>query len=161
MNRRAVIGCGNLNRSDDAAGVRVVQRLRQLVVQTCGALPLDLTLFDAGTAGMEVMFAARGVQDLVIVDACRSGAAPGSIYQVPAHELVNAPPQSYGLHDFRWDHALYAGQRIYGAAFPTAIQVWLMEVENTDLGLTLTPVMADAVETVAQRLLNTWVLLPS
>ena len=54
----AVIGCGNLNRSDDGGGVIVAQRL---LAQGFGPSP-RLRIFDAGTNGMDVLFQARGAR---------------------------------------------------------------------------------------------------
>ena len=52
---------------------------------------------------------------------------------------------SLNLHDFRWDHALYAGQRIFGASFPTEVTVFLIEAGTLELGCELsTPVSAAA-----------------
>ena len=101
-----VIGCGNLNRSDDAAGVRVIQQLRRDFGDT---LPADVRLFDAGTGGMDVMFQARGARQLIIVDACRSGTEAGAIFRLPGTEIDTVHQPAYSLHDFRWDHAVHAG----------------------------------------------------
>ena len=137
-----VIGCGNLNRSDDAAGVRVVQRLRE---QFGEPSPPGVTLFDAGTGGMEVMFKARGASALIIVDACRSGSEAGAIFRLPGAEIDTAHVPGYSLHDFRWDHAVHAGRRIFGAAFPDDLTVYLNEAGSLQLGTELTPPVEHAV----------------
>jgi hydrogenase maturation protease len=130
-----VVGCGNLNRSDDGLGVCVVQMLRE----TWGeALPKGVKLFDAGTAGIEVMFQARGASALIIVDACRSGSEPGAVFRVPGTEIDTAHQPSYSLHDFRWDHAVHAGRRIFGDAFPSDLMVYLVEAGSLELGTELT-----------------------
>ena len=116
-----IIGCGNLNRSDDGVGVIVAQRLIEWV-NTHGIN--DTTVFDAGTAGMEVMFRARGAKRLIMVDASKSGSEPGAVFQVPGAELERGHEPTYSLHDFRWDHALYAGRRIFGADFPSDVTVF-------------------------------------
>jgi hydrogenase maturation protease len=79
-----VIGCGNLNRSDDGVGVRVIQALR---MRWADGVPDGVRLFDAGTGGMEVMFQARGAGALLIVDACRSGSPPGAVFTLPGEEI--------------------------------------------------------------------------
>ncbi len=144
----AVIGCGNLNRSDDGIGVVVAQRLL--------ALPLPpnapVKIFDAGTNGMDILFQARGARKLVIVDASSSGSEPGAIFEVPGSELENKPAPSYTLHDFRWDHALYAGRRIWGDDFPTDVTVFLIEAASLGFGLDLSPPVLQAAETVTQRI---------
>jgi hydrogenase maturation protease len=140
-----VIGCGNLNRSDDAVGVRVLHRLR---AAWGTALPAAVRLFDAGTDGMAVMFQARGARALIIVDASRSGSQPGAVFRVPGSEIDGAHEPGYSLHDFRWDHAVYAGRRIFGSAFPADLTVYLVEAGSLELGTELTPPVAAAVDTV-------------
>jgi hydrogenase maturation protease len=144
----AVIGCGNPNRRDDGAGPRVVELLRQR------SLPDHVGLYDAGTDGMAVMYRARGVASLVIVDARAPEGAPGAVYDVPGNVLEAMPPQSHNLHDFRWDHALYAGRRIYGEAFPDDIRVFLIEAESLDLGLGLSAPVEAAAHSVADALVQ-------
>ena len=144
-----VIGCGNLNRSDDAAGVRVVQRLR---AEFGAGLRADVRLFDAGTDGMQVMFQARGAQRLIIVDACRSASDAGAIFCLPGSEIDTAHAPAYSLHSFRWDHAVHAGRRIFGAAFPSDLTVFLIEAGSLELGLELTAEVDRAVDQVSQRI---------
>lgn len=140
-----VIGCGNLNRSDDAVGVRVLHRLR---ASWGAALPAAVRLFDAGTDGMAVMFQARGAHALIIVDASRSGSDPGAVFCLPGSEIDGAHQPGYSLHDFRWDHAVYAGRRIFGSAFPADLTVYLVEAGSLELGTELTSPVAAAVDTV-------------
>ena len=148
-----VIGCGNLNRSDDGAGVCVVQRLRR---ELGAALPDDVRIFDAGTGGMEVMFQARGAGALVIVDACRSGSEAGAFFCLPGSEIDTAHAPAHSLHDFRWDHAVHAGRRIFAAAFPDDVTVYLVKAGSLELGTELTAPVALAVNKVcgfvAQRI---------
>ena len=127
-----VIGCGNTNRSDDAAGVLVAQRLIVALEET----PVEgVQVFDAGTSGMDTLFQARGSDTLIIVDANISDSEPGSIFEVPGSELANAYDAAYSLHDFRWDHALHAGKKIFGDEYPEDVTVYLIEVKSIELGL--------------------------
>jgi hydrogenase maturation protease len=149
-----ILGCGNPNRSDDGAGPHVIALLRERGV------PDGVRLYDVGTDGMTVMYRARGATHLVIVDARVPDGSPGTIYEVPGDVLAAPPKQSMGLHDFRWDHALYTGHRIYGDAFPASVSVFLIEAASLDLGLSLGPEVAAATEKVADRvsaLIAQWV----
>jgi hydrogenase maturation protease len=151
----AVIGCGNSNRSDDGIGPVVI---RELATRGLGDDP-RVRLLDAGTDGMAVMFAARHCRSLIIIDSCRSGAEPGAIFQLPGAALERQAEPSLTLHDFRWNHALYAGRRLYDAAFPTAVTVFLVEAGSVDFGLELGPPVAAAAVSVADRieaLLRAW-----
>ena len=142
----AIIGCGNPNRTDDGVGPYVIKLLRDR------DLPDNVVLFDGGTVGLCVMYQARGCSRLVIIDARIPDGNPGSIYEVPGDILERPPNQSLNLHDFRWDHALFAGRKIYGDAFPQDVTVLLVEAASLDMGLELTPEIERAAGAVAQRI---------
>ena len=144
----AIIGCGNSNRCDDGVGVFVAQALQASLRQR----PCDgVRVFDAGTGGMDVMFQARGASKLIVVDASKSGSPPGAIFEVPGSELQREHEPSFSLHDFRWDHALAAGRRIFREQFPADVSVVLIEAQSLALGLELSaPVRAAAERVIAQ-----------
>ena len=145
-----IIGCGNLNRSDDAVGVLVARRL----IQRLDRHPVEgVRVFDCGTGGMEVMFKARGSAALLILDAATSGAPPGTIYDVPGAELERPYEPVFSLHDFRWEHALAAGRRIFKDDFPREVRVWLVEAKELGLGLELSAEVTKAAESLYQRAL--------
>jgi hydrogenase maturation protease len=143
-----IIGCGNPTRGDDGLGPYVAGRLRRHV-ETLGRD--DVRVFDAGTDGMSVMFGARNSDALVIVDAARTGVEPGAVYEVPGHVLARDYEASLSLHDFRWNHALAAGRRMFADAFPASVVVLLVEVEDTRFGLELSPPVRAAAERVIAR----------
>ena len=140
-----VIGCGNLNRCDDAVGVIIAQKLQELFKDQNLS---NLKIYDCGTSGMEVMFQARGSEKLIIVDACSTDSEPGTIYKVPGNELEELPEPSYSLHDFRWDHALAAGRKIFKEEFPNDVTVYLIEAENLGLGLEISASLKNSVQNV-------------
>jgi hydrogenase maturation protease len=144
MTSCAIIGCGNPNRCDDGVAARVLHLLHNVIGDHNG-----VHLLDAGTDGIRVMFAARGCTALIIIDACRSGSETGAIFEVPGAELAQPPPDSFNLHDFRWDHALYAGRRIFADDFPPEVTVFLIEAERVEYGTELSPAVAAAAERVA------------
>jgi hydrogenase maturation protease len=146
-----IIGCGNPNRSDDGAGIAVVRRLMDRLGGDRGE---STRLFDAGTNGMQVMFEARGASELVLVDASSSRSEPGSIFEVPGEVLQNVPAPGHGLHGFRWDHALYAGKKIFGCDFPDRVTVYLIESQTLELGIGLSAPVEHAVARVIDRILE-------
>jgi hydrogenase maturation protease len=143
----AIIGCGNVNRGDDGAGLAVLDTLRERGLEQQG-----LRLLDAGTDGMGVIYAAQGCRTLIIVDASRTGSTPGAVFELPGWAVENAPPPSFSLHDFRWDHALFAGRRTYGQAFPADVVVLLIEAASLAFGVGLSPIVARSAAKVADRI---------
>lgn len=144
-----IIGCGNSNRTDDGVGVYVAQQLQRLLLSNPKQ---NVRVFDAGTGGIDVMFHARGSSRLIIIDASNTGSEPGSIYEVPGEELVAEREPSYSLHDFRWDHAIYAGRKIFKEDFPDDVTVFLIEAASLGMGLELTEPAKAAAENVIGRL---------
>jgi hydrogenase maturation protease len=153
-----VIGCGNANRTDDAAGLEVV---RLLGTSTALGMRPDVKLLDAGTDGMAVMFAARGCSTLIVVDACRTGAEPGAIFEIPGGSVERRFEPSFNLHDFRWDHALYAGRQIFRDAFPSDVTAYLIEAQRLDLGCGLTEAVSRAAARVAECISTRILRLPT
>ncbi len=145
----SIIGCGNSNRSDDGVGVYVVRRLMESQALDCNK---EVRLFDAGTAGMEVMFQARGSSALIIIDANQCGAEPGAIFEAPGEFLANIPEPAFNLHGFRWDHALYAGKKIFKEEFPQDVSVYLIEGENLGLGLELSESVQKSADLVVAKI---------
>ncbi|ABA23552.1 Peptidase M52, hydrogen uptake protein [Trichormus variabilis ATCC 29413] len=146
-----IIGCGNLNRSDDAVGVIIAQRLQKYLAENPRP---HVQVYDCGTAGMEVMFQARGSKQLVIIDASSTGSEPGAVFKVPGEELAALPEPSYNLHDFRWDHALAAGKKIFPDDFPQDVTVYLIEAANLDFGLELSPVVEKSADVVFEKIVE-------
>jgi hydrogenase maturation protease len=144
-----VIGCGNANRNDDGIGPEVVRALRD---RGAGRQPEQVRLIDAGTDGMAAMFAARGCRSLIIVDACRSGSEPGAIFELPGDELERSYTPTLNLHDFRWDHALHAGRKIFREDFPSDVIVLLVEAQTVAFGIGLSPAVSLAAARVVERI---------
>ena len=154
----AIVACGNPNRRDDGAGLEVLRLLRS---DETLAIPQDTArLLDAGTDGMAVMFAARGCKMLIIVDASRSGSESGSVFEVPGSELEQPPRSSFSLHDFRWDHALFAGRQMFRDDFPSEVKVFLIEAETIDLGIGLSGKVSEAARKVAARIRDIVLSMP-
>jgi hydrogenase maturation protease len=146
-----VIGCGNLTRSDDGVGVVVARAVHDALSPAQRA---RVAVFDAGTDGMGVMYRARGATALIVVDASRSGTEPGTIHEVPGTVLEGPPPAGLTLHDFRWDHALYVGRRLYGDDFARDTRVFLIEAEDLSFGVELSDRVQRAASRVAGMILE-------
>lgn len=144
-----VIGCGNRLRGDDAAGPLVIERLSRR------GPPTGIRCLDAGTAGVDAVLAMRGAEHVVFVDACRSGAEPGTILELPAAEIMAATAGRGELstHGIRWDHALRLACSVLGDAAPRRVGVYLIEAGSLALGARLSPAVQRAVEQVTERLL--------
>lgn len=146
-----IIGCGNPNRGDDGVGVAIAQRLQTYLAKYPIA---GVQVFDCGTAGIEVMFRAKGSDRLIIIDASSTGSEPGAVFEVPGSELEALPNPSYNLHDFRWDHALAAGRKIF-SEFPVDVTVFLIEAACLDFSLELSSSVEKSSDIVFSKIIAT------
>lgn len=144
-----VIGCGNLLRGDDAVGPTLIRHLWEC------ELAENVYLVDGGTGGMDVAFKMRGAKKVILVDACSTGATPGTLYNVPGEEVEQLPPlDGIHLHAFRWDHALAFGRWLLKDEYPSDIEVYLIEAEQTSFGSSLTPAVENGMLELKKILLK-------
>lgn len=143
-----VIGCGNLLCGDDAVGPTLVQRFRDRGV------PAGIDCLDAATDGISVIDAMRGRDSVVFVDACLSGAAPGTIIALSGLDADDIPPARIPLHSLRWSHAIAAARRMLGPDYPRSVTAWLVEGVDFEPGAPLTPAVDTAIDQLVTRLMD-------
>ena len=133
---------GHPDRGDDAVGPLVAERLRKAGV----------ALLDCNEEPTRLIDAWAGFELVVIVDAVRSGAAPGTVHRFEAGERP-LPPE-LGLastHAFSVADALELA-RALGRA-PARVVVLGIEGASFELGDPLTPAVEAAVPRVVEQAL--------
>lgn len=143
-----IIGCGNLLRGDDGVGPVLVRRLFEL------GLPPGVRLADGGTAGMDVAFAMEGAEEVIIVDACKSGGVAGDIFELPGEEIETPPLEGINLHAFRFDHAIAFGRWLLKERYPRKVTVFLIEAKQFEAGDNLSEPVKEAMEKLCHCLLG-------
>ena len=135
-----IIGCGNLQRMDDSAGILVARRLRELgipaEVQSGGAFEL-IAGWDPG-------------QHIILIDAVVTGAPAGTI-----HVWEGSPPHlprasHFSSHGFGLAEAFRLGQILN--CLPEQITVFGIEGDQFGMGEQVSPEVAGVVERVAQQI---------
>ena len=148
--RTAVLAFGNPIRNDDGIGPHVLAELRRRVPPTDA-----ITYFDLGSAAFEVIFALRGHDRFLIVDAVtNSGEPAGTVFEVPAAVIEQAPRQDpvVYLHGLKWTQALSYARRILGDAYPRDITVFLIAVDDLEHDMQLSAPVLAAGTLVLERL---------
>lgn len=143
--RRIVLGIGNPDRGDDAAGRAVARRLR-------GAPPAGVAVAEADGEATAVLAQLEGAETAFLVDACLSGAPAGTVHRV---DVASAPlpPDTFGLstHGLGLSEAVELARAL--GRLPATCVVYAIEGASFDPGAPLSPAVAEAVEAVAGRLL--------
>jgi hydrogenase maturation protease len=141
MSDTTVVGVGNEWRGDDAAGIEVARRLR-------AALP-DVRVLEVGGDPAALLDAWEGGGEVVVVDAIRSGATPGTIHRLDASAL---PP---GLRSAS-THALGLADAVELARaldrLPARLDLYGIEAGGLEPGAGLSPPVALAVEALCGEL---------
>lgn len=142
--RRVVLGIGNADRGDDAAGHEVVRKLR-------GMLAEDVVLVAEAGEVARVLAQIEEADAAFFVDACRSGGVAGSVQRFD----IGAGPLPQ--HAFRMStHGVGLGEAFELARalnqLPRICIVYAIEGACFEAGAPLTSAVADAVEEVARRL---------
>lgn len=149
-----VAGVGNVFRADDGFGVEVAKRLAG-----SGVLPDGVELADIGIRGMHLAYQLLdGYRVLVLVDAARRGAPPGTIH-VLEHDLA-APtgPAAMDAHDMSPDTVLaLLGELARGLGVPQQVDRVLVvgcEPARMDDHMGLSPPVAAAVDEAVRTVVD-------
>ena len=138
-----VIGVGNAYRRDDGAGLAVARRLLGR------RLPgVEVRTHGGDAAGLLDLW--EGSASVVIVDAVRTGAAPGTIHRLDA--TAAALPRSWPLSSH--GHGVASAAMLARALgrLPRALVVYGIEAGDLGDGAGLSPPAAAAVDEVVERI---------
>ncbi len=135
-----ILGCGNRDRGDDAAGILVAERLRDLGLdaQICSGQALEL--IDAW----------NGADNVVIVDAVMTGGPSGKVWLWDAEQLPLPETLSLSTHGFGIAKAVQLA-RILGC-LPKRLRVFGIEGSHFALGSVVSPEVMCAVKDVVKQI---------
>jgi hydrogenase maturation protease len=80
-----ILGVGNLLLSDEGVGVHVANELMKM------ELPPDVSVVEGGTDGFRLLNVITEADRLIVIDAVKGGAEPGSIYRFDIDQVKNCP----------------------------------------------------------------------
>ena len=144
--RILVIGVGNEYRSDDAAGLVVAQRLRQLSLG-------NVTVIEASGEGTDLMESWKGADTVIIVDAASSGAKPGTIHRIDARaQRIPTGLLRYSTHAFSVGEAVELARAMN--RLPPRMVVFGIEGERFDEGTVLSRAVQGSVDIVVDLVLR-------
>ncbi len=136
-----VIGIGNPLRGDDAAGLAVARRVRELAGD-------DVEVRELEGEPTRLIEAWRDAASAVVVDAASSGSAPGTVMRFDATKGPLPPSLSATS-----THALGLGDAVEIARalgrLPPQLIVYAIEGASFGAGEELTPAVAEAIEAAA------------
>jgi len=147
-----VIGLGNPLMGDDGAGVAVLERLRDE-----WDLPPEVELIDGGTWGMNLLPLVESARHLILVDAIRSGMAPGTLTVLERRELPRYFSLKLSPHQIDLREVLALAE--LRGALPDDLVAVGIEPERVEMEMSLSPRvsagLAKMADLVVERLEST------
>lgn len=146
MSPTMVIGVGNPYRHDDAAGLEVARLVEDVAIP--GVVVLE---HEGDPAGLIQAWNGAGVA--YVVDAVRSGAAPGTVHTLQLDESgIPEHPKRDSSHSMGLGEAVELGKVL--GRLPRTLVVIGIEGEVFDAGVGLTDEVAASVKQVAGQIVD-------
>lgn len=146
MEQITVLGVGNILMQDEGFGVRVVEQLLRQY-----SFPENVQVLDGGTLGMELLRFLVGTDKLILVDAVSGGLPPGSFYQFNHNEVKAYFKEKVSMHELGIQDVLEVMEVLEKPA--KEIRIAGVQPLTIDIGLEMTPIVAETVEPVAEKVL--------
>jgi len=141
MVRTLVIGCGNRDRGDDAAGILVVRRLREHGIDAREHSSDGLALIDTWSAAEYV----------ILIDTVMTGAPPGTISGAMGADAAVLRSATTSSHSFDVAAAIELARAL--DRMPGSLKIYGIEGCAFELGTEPQPVVLAAAERVASLVL--------
>jgi hydrogenase maturation protease len=127
-----ILGLGNVLCSDDGVGAIAVARLAREF-----DAPSGVQILDGGTLGLSLLPYLQDARTVILVDAIRADASPGSLVRLEGSEVAPAvrerlSPHQVGVADLL-DGARWLDQ------YPESVVLLGIVPESLELGVTLSP----------------------
>lgn len=145
--RTLVLGVGNILLSDDGFGVHAVEYLKQ----NCPIME-QVELLDGGTLGLDLLPTLRGVKQLILLDAISGGSTPGTVYAIEKKDLSLYFRDKVSVHQLGIQEVLSLLEVLEDPI--EDILVLGVEPESMEVGLMMSPVVAEELPQVAQQVMD-------
>jgi hydrogenase maturation protease len=141
-----VLGVGNLLLSDEGLGVHVANRLMEM------DLPPGVEVVEGGVDGLYLIDVVLRAKRLIVVDAVKGGALPGSIYRFGPDEF-DAHPDAYtmSMHEIGILEAIRISGLVGDVPETTIIGV---EPKSMEPGMELTPEIRSRIPRIIELVLQ-------
>ena len=143
-----VLGIGNILLTDEGFGVRVIEKLYDTY-----DFPENVSIVDGGVLGINLLGVIAEARHLIVVDAVKNKAAPGTLYRLEKEELPERILLKNSLHQTDFLETLTLCQAIDKVPETTVV----LGVEPQDItthSVEMTPAVADRVDDMMGRVIQ-------
>jgi hydrogenase maturation protease len=141
-----ILGVGNLLLSDEGVGVHVANELLKT------NLPPEVSVIEGGTDGFRLLNIITEADRLIVIDALKGDAPPGSIYRFDIGEVQNAPTGfKTSVHQIGILEVLDLSELIGKTPHTTVIGI---EPKSLEMGMDLSPEIKTKIPKIIQLVLD-------
>lgn len=132
-----ILGCGNPERGDDAAGLVAARKLREM----------GLNALEHSGDMLSLFYRWAGYDEVIIIDAMISGAPAGTIKWInPREDTIPGKQFHSSTHEFGLAEVIELARSL--AQLPPKLTICGIEAGHCDIGAPLSPEVAQAVEKI-------------
>jgi hydrogenase maturation protease len=151
MNPTLVLGIGNILLKDEGVGVHAVRELAARAERGGSPGRHGVELYDGGTFGIDLLDTLANRRKVIVIDAVRADAAPGTVLRFTAADLVRPGRPDLSLHQVGLFETLAMARQL-GCA-PEEVVIFGIVPMALDPGLELSPEVAAVVPKVVELVL--------
>ena len=122
MDKRGVLGIGNMLLTDDGVGVFASQELMK------EEWPEQVTIREGGTFTQDIFYSFKGYSHLLVLDVVHCGGKPGTLYRLTEDALIKDDKQRLSIHDIDLIDSLRMAEKLFG----TKSELLVLGVEPKD-----------------------------
>jgi hydrogenase maturation protease len=157
VNRKIVLGLGNILNCDEGLGVRALNRLdAQLDRQS------NLELLDGGVLGLNLLPLVEEASHLLILDAVNAGKPAGTVIELAREQIPLYAGVKLSQHQVTFQEVL--GLANIRGKLPEHLYLVGIQPEDLSIGLELSPLIESKLPEMIARaisVLKTWEILPN
>ncbi len=144
--KTVILGVGNLLLSDEGVGVHVAHELMRM------ELPRGVSVVEGGTDGFRLLNVITEADRLIVIDAVKGGAEPGSIYRFDVKEVRNVPSGfKTSVHQIGILEVIDLSELIGKTPHTTVIGV---EPKSLKMGMELSPEVKEKIPRIVEIVLD-------
>ncbi len=148
MRKLLFLGLGNPILSDDAVGIRVVDKIKSIMGDSNG-----IDFVTGSMAGLRILDVIQGYDELVIVDAIEKGGEPGTLYKIPIEDLEGTLHLT-SLHSINLVTAIELGRKM-SLKIPKRISIYGIEVKDVvKFSEKMTPEVEESIPKNAEEIIR-------
>lgn len=141
-----ILGVGNLLLSDEGVGVHVANELMKM------DMPSNVLVVEGGTDGFRLLNVIIEADRLIVIDAVKGGAEPGTIYRFDIREIGNVPSGfQTSFHQIGILDVIKISGLIGKTPYTTVIGI---EPKTLEMGMDLSPEIKEKVPRIIELVIK-------